>query len=538
MKKTLSLLSIILCLIFLLCSCKTDTIEPEPTVNETFEPVYENVSRPIKDFWFIRENLLTLTEAGELYCGEINTSNPIFITDNVKDIKLSDDGYEGLILLNNGDVILINDRYESESHLSFYNIIMNNSSPNTINATYKVNAQKLFNHAFYIGEFGYLYDINQNIIIDKPIKDGFISEFSTNYETQLDAVFILDDGTAIHYFNLYGGEPKVRTITTDTVAVFLDKSTLDFTSNGKYCSIIRSNGDLLCWVLDSYTYENDPLSEITKIASDANTEKLFPVYYQGGDVLYVNKQTQLIRFNSNSNSTEILYHDIKDVFFEKLDLEHLGIFKTAVLTNDNDLIWVDQEIPIAQNVIGIAGNGQYLIYDDYKCARFDGEKSFYDRTQNVIKAESRILGGEQQVFLKYGGALYASDSKEGNVYKTSFCEKNISLYFNENKYTPKQAIQTVSGMYMLPYDECCELLGLTGIADNINNSVIIENNNDTIEFLIDSNNILINGKTHNISATIYKDSHGNVWIPIQTIAEFSGYAFEIDETKDTINITK
>ena len=84
-------------------------IPEKPTV---IEPEYETVSRPIKDFWIVRGGVLALTESGELYYGLADTANPVFITSNVKEIILSEDGYAGLILLNDGKIIKANNSHD------------------------------------------------------------------------------------------------------------------------------------------------------------------------------------------------------------------------------------------------------------------------------------------------------------------------------------------------------------------------------------------------------------------------------------------
>lgn len=506
----------------------------EPVVKEIIEPEYESVSRPIKDFWLIDRSILALTESGELYCGPMDTPNPVFIIDNVKEVKMSEDGMQGLVLLNDGGIIRINNGYESDDHISIIHEIMYHGTIlNVKNKIVNSSAKSLFNHYLYINHNNELCNIYGDVLLQGDIKDGHIFSYSDGTGVAFSGVFLFADNTVKHYFTLHGDE-KIREIANNVKKLYCLYDGLP--SSYERCCIIKENGDLLCWDLDTYSYESDPLNSINRVAE--NTNPNYDVYCTGNDVIYgscvfyVNNNQELMKYSYETNSTEKVYSNVKEVFYwyDSLDLDKVSPYKPAILTMDNKLIRTDDNKVIVEDVIDILDNGEFIIYGDYSCGRFDGDYSYNHRLDNVKDAKCYGIQSEyqRQAFLKYGGALYASNDPYGTIYKTAFCEKTFTLYFKNTVITPKQTIQIKNNEPMLPYDECCELFDLISSFDTINNSVILEDNQTTIEFFINQNKIKVNDNERGSLVASYTDSNGLIWIPIKYVAEAFNYNYNYD----------
>ncbi len=506
----------------------------EPVIKEAIALEYESVTRPIKDFWLIDKSILALTETGELYCGPIDTPNPVFIIDNVKEVKMSEDYLQGLVLLKDGRIIRINNGYESDDHISIiHEILYHGTIQNVENKIVEASAKSLFNHYLYINHNNELCNIFGDVLLQGEIKDGHIFQYSDNAGTAFSGVFLFADNTVKHYFTLHG-DVKIREIANNVKRLYCLYDGLYENSNfsSNRCCIIKENGDLLFWKLDEYSYEDTPLNPINRIAQNANSN--YDVYctpYENSYIYYVNNHN-LMKYSCETNSTEMVYSNVKEIFYGNysLDLQKISIDHPAVLTMDNKLIRTDDDKIIAEDVIEILDNGKFIIYGDYFCGRFDGDSSYNHRLNNVKYAESYGLQAELQcqVFLKHGGALYASNDPYGTIYKTAFCEKTLTLYYMDGIITPKQSIQINNGEPMLPYDECCEIFGLINSFDTINNSVIIENNEVTAEFFVGQNKIKVNDSLISSNASIYKDSNGLIWIPLKYIAEAFDYNYKYD----------
>ncbi len=544
MKKVISVFLVLL-ILFNMASCSKQDEPPTTTktiVNEQLEPVYENVSRPIKEFWLLDGNVLVMTEAGELYCGPLDTPNPVFITDNVKEVKMSEDGFEGLILLNDGEIICVNNRYESKKHISiFHELMYYGTIQNIEEKAINVSAKKLFNHYLYINYDNELCNVNGDVLLQGDIKDGHVFQYSDGTGVAFSGVFLFADNTVKHYFTLHEDE-KIREIANNVERLYClyDGLYENSSFNSNRCCIIKENGDLLFWKLDEYSYEDTPLNPINRIAQNADPD--YSVYCTPNEnsyIYYVNNHN-LMRYSYETNSTETIYRNVKEVFYgnNSLDLQKISINQPAVLTMDNKLIRTDDDKIIAEDIIDILDNGNFIIYGAYSCGRFDGDSSYYHRLDNVKQAECYGLQGntQYQVFLKYGGALYASNDPYGTLYKTAFCEKTLTLCYKDTIVVPKQSIQIKNNEPMLPYDECCEIFGLIGSYDTINNSVILEDNQTILEFFINQNKIKVNNDELASIAASYTDSNGLIWIPIKYVAEAFDYNYDynINEFKITI----
>lgn len=512
---------------------------------EKVEPTYENPSRPVKDFWIRRDNLLVLTESGELLYGEPNTSNPYFITAGVKDVKL-DDGGEGLILLENNKVIKVNDRYKKSGHISFYTLSKENPNCDIEGSTYDVQAKELFNHYLYISIDGKLKDLCNNIITEKPIKTAYILNYSTNHGLRYSGVFLYDDGTVEHRFLRSESEGlKIRNITTNAVQLNFVAST--FNNDTGYCSVIRDNGELLCWNVDEYDSNDSPLNAINKVANDAKSTGNSSVYYDGDNVvLYLNDKDVLVQYLINENEYKNLMGNVEEAFMNYyLDFDYLGGINTKqgtlALTFSGDLFEIGSDEPLIQNVKEVIGDGRYINFKDNKCARLNSVNSYVYRTDNVKKAKNKYAAGSGdvlQVFLKYGGSLYAADGMNATIYKTVFSEKEVSLSLNGNHIQLKRALQSKNEDYMLPYDELCEILGLTGIIDRSANGIDIESGNIKLTLCIDQNKYKVNNENKTLKSAPYEDSEGKIWIPIKIVAETFGYKYEYNATSSSINLNK
>lgn len=536
MKKTIALFIVVL-MLFNITACNNQNETPtttEPIVEEKIEPKYESVSRPIKDFWLIDRSILALTEAGELYCGPMDTPNPVFIIDNVKEVKMSEDCMQGLVLLNDGGIIRINNSYESDDHISIIHEIMYHGTIHNVeNKIVDSSAKRLFNHYLYINHNNELCNISGDVLLQGDIKDGHIFSYSDGTGVAFSGVFLFADNTVKHYFTLHGNE-KIREIANNVERLYClyDGLYENSSFNSNRCCIIKENGDLLFWKLDEYSYEDTPLNPVNRIAQNANPD--YGVYctpYENSYIYYVNNH-DLMKYSCETNSTEIVYINVKEIFYgnNSLDLQKISINQPAVLTMDNKLIRTDDNKVIVEDVIDVLDNGEFIIYGDYSCGRFDGDYSYNHRLDNVKDAKCYGIQSEcqRQAFLKYGGALYASNDPYGTIYKTAFCEKTLTLYLKNTVITPKQTIQIKNNEPMLPYDECCEIFDLISSFDTINNSVILEDNQTTLEFFINQNKIKVNDNERVSIVASYTDSNGLIWIPIKYVAEAFNYNYNYD----------
>lgn len=531
-------LVLILMVCFVACGKVEDTVSEDTTAVVEQKIEYEKVSRPIKEFWLYGDYILVLTEDGELFCGEPNTANPVFVVGDVKDVEMSDDCGNGLILLNDGKVLPVNNHFESQSAISIpHELLYYGTIQNFEEKVIDASAESLFNYYLFYNKNDELCNVKGDVLLNEKVKDGFLFSYGDNAGLSFSGVFLFPDGTVKHCRN-----DGVREIANDVAKLYCISDGTIGTYNR--CCIIKNNGDLLCWDLDTYSYEDTPLNPVNRVAENANPN--FDVYSTGdyvnygSCVLYVNNDNDLMIFSFSDNSSQKLYSNIKEVYYryDALDVAEISPFAPVVLTQDNKLIATKNNKVIAENVIDVLDNGKFIIYDDYSCGRLDGNESYVHRLDNVLYADSYGLQVEfeTQVFLKHGGALYASNGYESTVYKTAFCEKTLRLNYNGQSIIPKQSIQIKNNEPMLPYDECCSIFDLLSSFDTINNSVIIENNESKIEFFVDSNNIKINEKQIKSQSNTYKDSDGLIWIPIKYVAETFGYDYNFDDKSYEITI--
>ena len=508
-------------------------IPEKPTV---IEPEYETVSRPIKDFWIVRGGVLALTESGELYYGLADTANPVFITSNVKEIILSEDGYTGLILLNDGKIIKANNRGNFKGSI-YINELMT-ETPDCSAATYDVSAKKLFNENLYFDAKGILKDLEGNVIFDQPVKDGYVMDYSTNYGARFNGLFLLEDGTVVHRFAKYG-DNKDRVITTDAARLNLFVSSNIGTVY--YGSVVRNNGDLLTWILDEYAFESDPLSPVSKVASNVNPK--FDTISYGSEVYFIDSENTLCCWEEDKAEVVKLKGDVTQVYYNGVDLHTGGLTyaddRIFVIDENYDLYNPGTGKVFFSNVKELIGGGLFANYLDNKCSRFDGDYGEAYRLNNVKQAKvDEVFGSGDvlQVYLKYGGALYAANGEDSTIYKTSFCEVSTSLSLNGTAISLKQAIQSKNGAYMLPYDELCGILKLTPMEDKTTNGLAIESASVKLEFIIDEIAYTLNGSKKNGTVAPYKDSDGLLWIPIEVVTTSFGYEYSVDSSGSSVCI--
>lgn len=508
-------------------------IPEKPTV---IEPEYETVSRPIKDFWIVRGGVLALTESGDLYYGLADTATPVFITSNVKEVILSDDGYAGLILLNDGKIIKANNRGDFKGSI-YINELMT-ETPDCATATYDVSANKLFDENLYLDAQGILKDLEGNVIFDKPVKDGYVMDYSTNYGARFNGLFLLDDGTVVHRFAKFG-ENKDRIITTDAARLNLFVSSNIGTVY--YGSVVRNNGDLLTWILDEYAFESDPLSPVSKVASNVNPK--FDTISYGSEVYFIDSENTLCCWEEEKAEVVKLKGDVIQVYYNGVDLHTGGLTyaddRIFVIDENYDLYNPGTGKVFFSNVKELIGGGLFANHLDNKCSRFDGEYNESYRLSNVKQAKvNEVFGSGDvlQVFLKYGGALYAANGEDSTIYKTSFCEVTTSVRLNGANVSVKQSIQSKDGVYMLPYDELCSILNLTPMEDKTINGLIIESGATKLEFVIDKTGYKLNGEEKGNKVAPYKDSNGLLWVPIETVATSFGFEYKVDTTGNAVCI--
>ena len=497
------------------------------------EPEYEKVSRPIKDFWIVREGILALTESNELYYGRADTANPVFIISNVKEIIISEDGYTGLILLNDGRVVKVNNRGVFGG--SIYLDEQISESPDCTNATYDVSAVKLFDENLFFNSQAQLCDVDGNIIFDQPVKNGYVMDYSTNYGPCFNGLFLLEDGTVVHRFAKYG-DSKDRIISTNVVRLNLFTS-----SNIHIGSIIRNNGELLTWTLDEYVFESDPLNAVAKVASNANPD--FDSISYGDEVYFVDDKNTLCCWKEENSNIEKHKSDVAKIYYNGVDLLQEPLTyaddRVFVIDKNYDLYNLGKDTVLFEDVKELVGDGLLANFLDNTCCRFDGDKGKTYRLSNVKKAKVKISygsGDALQVFLKYGGALYASNGGQSTVYKTSFCEVKTSIMVDGSPISIKQGIQSKNNAYMLPYDEICAILKLTAMEDKTTNGLIIESSSTKLEFVINESSCKINGVKKDLDVAPYRDSNGMIWVPIEIVTTGFSYNFSVEKLGSSVCI--
>lgn len=492
------------------------------------EPEYEKVSRPIKEFWIIRDGILALTEAGELYYGCPDISTPVFITSNVKEVTTSEN--YGLILLNDGKIIKMDHRGK------FGNAIFLDESmtetPDCLDATYDVKATKIFNENLFFNEQGILMDLEGNIIFDQSFKNGYVMEYSVDAGL-LNGLFLLEDGTVLHRFAKYG-DIKDRIITTDVARLDLYVSSLFGGGTSYHGSVVRNNGELLVWDLDEYYYESDPLSPVLKVATNVNPE--FETSFRKTRACYVDSDNTLCCWEEENAGVQKLCNNIAKIYFEE------DSFASFAIDERGNLYSLQERKVLVSNVKEMIGNGRFINYLDNKCSHYaynysaNGAYEETYRLTNVKQAKQSGLENPLQVFLKYGGALYAVRGDDETIYKTAFCEVTTNLVIDGMTIALKHPIQSKQGSYMLPYDEICSALKLMASEDKTKNGLNMEFGSDKLEFVIDETKYKLNGMECEADVAPYKDSDGLIWIPIDIVAKGFGYHYSVDLSSSCVDI--